>query len=473
MRIFFRQFCVFVLLTTQAFAQENHVEPRAAAGGISFTSANQFSGSVASGEAALTPLTLTLDEAIERGLKTNLGLLVRGTESNMVRAERVRVLSDLLPKVSAALTQVAEQINLATFGFTIPNSSPIIGPFAYSDIRASATVPVFDWTAWKNLKVTAENAKAAQLSLNDGRDLVVQTVAAGYLAILAAEQRVEVAKKEVEIAAAAFGGAHERHIAGVSPAIEELRAEVRHKQQMQRVLIRENELEKAKLSLARAIGLPAGQAFNVVGKSAYVPLEGLRLEDLARRAYQNRADYQSAQAQLRSAEMARQAVTAQRYPTFLVSGGYGDIGPTFAESHGTFSLIASLRMNLFDGGKIRSEQMQSDSVIERRKAELTDMRGRIDFEVRSAFLDLATAAQQMSIAQGNVDLAQETLRQAEERVAAGVTNNLEALLAQDALATANEDLVNAMYSHNLAKVGLARAVGSTEAAIKEFLGSGR
>jgi outer membrane protein TolC len=113
-----------------------------------------------------------------------------------------------------------------------------------------------------------------------------------------------------------------------------------------------------------------------------------------------------------------------------------------------------------------------DVEIERRRNELADLRGRIDFEVRSAMLDLNTAANQVALSRGNLDLANQTLQQARDRVAAGVVDNLEIIQAQEAVSAANQDLINGMYVHNLAKVSLARAVGSTEASLKQFLGGG-
>jgi outer membrane protein TolC len=331
---------------------------------------------------------------------------------------------------------------------------------------------LFDWTAFKNLKASAENARAAQLSLDDGRDLVVESVASGYVTLLADAGRIDVTRIQIATAEALLEGARDRHQAGVSPAIDELRATVELKTQQQRMLILQNQLAKDKLTLARAIGLPSGQDFEAADQAPYRPIENLSVENLLSKAYEARADYRSGEVQVHSAEIARQAANGQRYPTGNVSANYGDIGPTLANSHGTFSVVGTVSVNLFDGGRIRSDQTSVDVEIERRRNELADLRGRIDFEVRSALLDLNTAADQVALARGNLDLANQTLQQARDRVAAGVVDNLEIIQAQEAVSAANQDLINGMYVHNLAKVSLARAVGSTEASLKQFLGGG-
>ncbi len=439
-------------------------------GGIHFSSDDQFHGSVATGAATSAPLKLTLQDAIDRALKANLGLLVRGSETSAARAERLRTLSALLPNVSAAVAETETQISLAVYGFHFAGVPSIVGPFSFTDARAFANAPVFDWTAFKNLKASAENARAAQLSVEDGRDLVVQSVASGYMTLLADSGRIDVTRTQVATADALAVLAKDQHQAGIIPAIDELRAQVELKTQQQRLVILQNQLAKDKLTLARAIGLPLGQDFDTADQAPYRPIENLNTSNLLSKAYEARADYRSGEAQLHSAEIARQASGAERLPTGFLSANYGDIGPTLASSHGTFTVTGTVSVNVFDGGRVRSDQASADAEIERRRNELADLRGKIDFEVRSALLDLNTAAEQVSLARDNLDLASQTLQQARDRLAAGVTDNLEVVQAQEAVAAANQDLINGMYVHNLAKVSLARAVGSTETSLKQFLG---
>jgi outer membrane protein TolC len=447
-------------------------QPAIPSGGIHFSDSGQFNGSIATGVASATPLKLTLQDAIDRALKANLGLLVRGSDASAARLERVRTLSAMLPNVTAAVAETETQISLSVYGFHFAGVPSIVGPFNFTDARAFANAPVFDWTAFKNLKASAESARAAQLSVDDGRDLVVQSVASGYLTIVADLGRIDVTRAQIATATTLAQNAKDQHQAGILPAIDDLRAQVELKTQQQRLLILQNQLAKDKLTLARAIGLPSGQGFDVADEAPYRPLENLNTANLLSRAYEGRADYRSGEAQLHSAEIARQAAGAARLPTGFVSANYGDIGPTLAQSHGTFTVTGTVSVNVFDGGRIRADQSSADLEIERRRNDLADLKSKIDFEVRSALLDLNTAADQVSLARDDLDLANQALQQARDRLAAGVTDNLEVVQAQEAVAAANQDLINGMYVHNLAKVALARAVGSTETSLKQFLGGG-
>jgi outer membrane protein TolC len=430
----------------------------------------QFNGSTPTGEATPTPLNLSLDEAIARGMKTNLGLLTRDNSTVSARVDRMRLLAALLPTVSTSVSMTEQQIDLATFGFRFPGVPSIIGPFHYQDAGAKSDFTVYDGRALKAWRSGNESLRAAQLSAKDARDLVVQAVASAYLQIIATAARVDATRSQVDTAQALYERARDQHRAGTSPAIDELRSQVELKTQQQQLLALQNQVAKDKLSLARAIGLPSGQVFEITDKAPYKPLDDLAPADALQRAYTARADYQSAQAQVRAAELLHQAARAEWTPTASISSNYDVVGPTFAQSHGTFGITGSIKFNLFDGGTRRADILQTDTDLKQRREDLANIQGQIDQDVRAALLDLKSASDQVAVAQDNVALADQTLTQARDRFAAGVTDNIEVVQAQDSVAAAQQNLISAIYAHNLAKVALARAMGSTEANLKTFMG---
>src|SRR5262249_49975225 len=138
---------------------------------------NPFQGSVPSGAPSATPLALTLQEAIDRGLKTNLGLLLNTSANEIARGERLRALSALIPEITAWAAETVEQLNLKAtgFNFTFPGVSipTIVGPFHYTDVRGYASWRPFDYNALKQHSASQESQRAAQFSVLDARDLVV------------------------------------------------------------------------------------------------------------------------------------------------------------------------------------------------------------------------------------------------------------------------------------------------------------
>ena len=434
---------------------------------------SQFQGSVPKGTASPTPVPLTLREAIDRGLQANLGLLVSDSASEIARGQRLVSLSALLPSVTGQISQTEEQSSLKTLGLnlSIPGAyvPTIIGPFHYTDVRAYASWNLFDYSAIRNHRSARESERAARLSAQDARDLVVQAVASGYLEIIADSSRIDAIRSQVETAQVLYDRTADQRRAGTAAGIDVLRSQVELQQQQQRLLAQENQFAQDKLALGRVIGLPSGQDFNLAESVPFAPLASIAQEQALRTAFEQRADYQSYQAQVRAAAEAVSAARAQRYPAGSVTADYGDVGPALNDSHGTFAFVAAARFNIFDSGRISADVIQAVAALKQRQDELADLGGQIDFQIRTAFLNIRTASDQVAVAESSLGLANETLLQARDRFSAGVSDNIEVVQAQESVATANDNLIAALYAHNLAKVALARALGATDREIRNLL----
>ncbi len=419
------------------------------------------------------PVSLTLRDAIDRGLRNNLGLLLSEQASEGARAERLRSLSALLPQVNGAVSENVEQINLKTRGinFHLPGfSTPtIVGPFQYTDARAYASFSVFDYGLHKSYRAAREAERAAQLSFKDAHDLVVQSVANAYLLVIAGTSRVQALQAQVETDRAIYDRTADQKRAGTTAVIDVLRAHVELQQEQQQLIAQENQVAKDKLALGRVIGLPAGQQFTIADTEPYSPLAAMSPDQALRAAYEQRADFQSAKASVRAADDAVNAARAERYPNLGVAADYGDVGTTLKNSHGTFTFQAFAKFNIFDGGRISGDITQARAALKQRQDELADLGGQIDYQVRAALLDIQSTADQVAVAKSNLDLANQTLTQAQDRFASGVADTIEVVQAQGSVAVANDNLIAALYAHNLSKVELARALGSTEQQIQKFM----
>ncbi len=446
-------------------------ETTAAPSALTPPNTSPFSGSMPSGTATNEVIPLSITDAIDRGLRYNLGLVLGGFGVQSARAERLRALSDLLPHVHARASEMAEQINLAAFGFPVPpGSNPIIGPFGVFDARATASQSILDLHAINRTRSASEDVRAANFAQQDAREIVALVVANLYLRTLAEQARVEAAHAQFTTAETIYRQSGDLKKSGVAAGIDVLRAQVTMQARQQRVLSTENDLAKSKLALARAIGMPLGQQYTLADAMPNPALPPVSLEQALKDAYQNRPDYLRAASQVRAAELNRTAASAQRLPALRFDGDYGDIGPTPGNSHGTFTAQASVQVPIFEGGKISADVQQADTLLARRRAELEDLRGRIDADVRTAFLDLNAAAQRVEVARSSVELANQQLQQARDRYAAGVAGSLEVTQSEEAIAAANDDLIESTYAYNIAKAMLARAAGVAEKSIKQFLG---
>jgi outer membrane protein TolC len=311
--------------------------------------------------------------------------------------------------------------------------------------------------------------EAAHLAYKDARDIVVLAAGNAYLETLASAARVETAQAQVITAQTVYDRSVDQQKAGVSPAIDVLRARVELQTQQQQLIVAKNNYAKQKLTLGRTIGLPPGQEFSLTDKAPYAPLAAMGVQEALQRAYATRSDYMAAAQQVRSAEYLRRAATAEHYPTLGIAGYYGDSGIRPGSSHGVFQAGVTLDIPIFAGGKVHGDVLESEASLRQARQQLENLRGQIDLDVRSALLDLASAAEQVEVARSTVDLANQTLIQSQDRFTAGVTDNLEVVQAQESVTSANENYISSLYAHNLAKVELARAIGFAEQGVRLYL----
>lgn len=436
---------------------------------------NPLLGSVPTGQATSTPLPLSLKDAFDRALKYNLGIIESDQGTRAARAERLRSLNALLPNLDARISNTVEQLNLKALGFNVHipgiNIPTITPPFAVQDARATVSQEVFDWAAVKNLKASDAAEKASQDTYRNDRELVVLTTANAYLLVVSDAATVDSTRAQVETAKVLYQRTADQHKAGVVANIDELRSRVEFQTQQQRLIAAQNQLDIDKLTLGRVIGLPNGQQFELTDAVSYAPLDGMTLNGALQQAYAARSDYLSAEEQVRSAQLSIQAAGAENYPSLSLYTDFGDIGsPNFGTSHETFTFAAMLNIPIFQGTRVRADKLQADSALRQRQAELEDLRGKIDDEVRTAFLNLKSSSDLVAVARSNIDLAHQTLKQAQDRFLSGVADNLEVVQAQESVASAEQSYIASLYSYNLAKVSLAQATGIAEQSALHFLG---
>jgi outer membrane protein TolC len=433
-------------------------------------SQNPYLGGVPAGKLSPTPVALSLEDAVAFGLKQNLGGVLATDAITDARGQRWQALSELLPNIVTDTGFGVHQVNVkAAFGLTIRGEPPIIGPFGYFDSRAYLTQSAFDWGSIERVRSSTAQAKSAVFSAKDAREIVVLVIVSNYLLVIADRSEVESATSQRDTAKALFQQTSDQKTAGLASAVDVLRQHVQMQSREQKLIVAKNNLAKQKLVLARAIGLPSGQTFEITTDVPYRELTPSSPDEAIQSAYKARSDFQSQMNQVRSAELARRAASAERYPSLGVETDYGLSGVNPGSSHGTVDAAATLRIPVFQGGRVHGDVLRADALLSREGQRLEDLRARIDQEVRDAYLDLEAAAEEVSVEKSAVALATQNLEQSRDRFVSGVTDNIEVVQAQDALAIATDSYIASLYSHNLAKISLARATGVAESRFAEYV----
>ena len=431
-------------------------------GAVPGASRRRFSGS------------LSFRDAIERGLDFNLGGIDASALLKQSHGIRGVARSDLLPRLVADASATAERLNLAAIGvqgtvipgFTFPT---VVGPFSLYDVRARLSQTVFDRTAWQNFRATSALVRANELTIEDTRDLIVLAVGGTYLQVLAVGARVDSARAQLETANALYQQNAQRRAVGIVAQLDVDRSQVQALTQQQRLVSLEADFAKQKITLARMIGLPPVESYLLGDRVAFSAAPPLTLEDALRQAREQRADLKAAGAQVEAAERALAAARAQRLPTVNVNADVGTLGNTPESSQVTYAVAGAVRVPIWLGGRTGALILQAEAAVDQRRAELEDLTSQVEADVRKAFLDLRATTTQVEVAERNRQVAGQALTLTRQRYDAGVSDNVEVIQAQEALSTAELDYINSIFSHNLAKLNVARAIGQTAERVSDFV----
>lgn len=417
-------------------------------------------------------LKVSLQDAIDRGLKTNLGALLASSDIQSAQGQRWQQLSALLPHVSAAPYVAASQVNLKEvgFNFSIPGVAipSVVGPFSYFDARASVTTNLFSWGAIQGERAATQRLQSSRHTYNDARDLVVLAVGYNYLLAVADGATIDTAQAQVNTAQALFTQAEDQVQAGTSPAIDALRNHVELQTREQQLIQAKNDYAIQRLTLARVIGLAPGQQFELTDKSLYQPFTGITLDEALKQAYASRSDYQAALADVHASEYTLSAAKAERYPSLGFSADYGVAGSHADQSHGVMDVRGTLNVPIFTGGATHGDILQAQAQLTQARERLANMHAQIDQDVRTALLNLQSSSDLVNVAKSNIDLANQTLAQSRDRFSAGVTDSVEVVQSEEQVASANQQYISSLYNFNYAKIALARAMGKAEQGVKEY-----
>ena len=424
-------------------------------------------------------LSLSLDDAIARGLKQNLQVLLANQTERAVRGQISTVFYQLLPNLRATGYTRTQEIDLAALGFK-PSSLAAFG-FAPGTIHTvlkvdttsaqlSADQVLFNLPDFYLYAAAKKAANVVTMNTLNTRGGVVQAVGTQYLAALADEAQIANAQALVTADEEVLRQATLAHDAGVGTNLDVLRARVQLQSEQQALVKAQNTFAKDKIALNRLVGLPAEQQLTLTDSVPYADLTEMSLGETKTLAYQRRKDLLELEAQLEVAERSRKAVKYERMPSLAFNGYYGVLGETHGLYHGVFTAQGVLKIPIFEESRFRGETEVAAAQEIGLRHQIESLRVTIDAQVRASRLDVESSAELVKVARSNVDLAAEALQDTRDRFAAGVDDNLPVVQAQATLAAAQSRLIATEFQLNQAKLDLARNTGVVETEYKQYLG---
>jgi outer membrane protein TolC len=448
------------------------------------SAANPFYGSVTAHPVTNDVLKLSLDDAVRMGLQNNLGLKEAENGEGAIRGEKNEALQLFLPTIGLSGGTGIFQHDLAALGFG-PGAISKIGslfpgglPAGFSGItkddltqgQVNFNETLFSGPVIAGWRAAGAAQRVAYFAKMSARGEVVQDVATAYLHAIADASEVDDASAQEAADQVLLNQEHAAHEAGTAANLDELRARVQLQAQQQTLIAAQNALEKDLILLKREIGVEPGQKIQLTDPAPYSDLAAQTPDEVRAVAYKNRQDYQNLQNQLVEYKAIHSAYRSQRLPTLSFSGYWGVDMVNGAGTHGNFSAVGTLSVPIFREARLRGDEDTAAAELAAVNAELANLRGRIDEQVRDALLDVDAEGKLLQVARSNVDLATRAVSDETDRVNAGVDDNLPLVTAQATLASAQSNLVESLCRYNLAKLSLARATGVIELQYRVYLG---
>jgi len=430
-------------------------------------------------------LKVSLDDAIRRGLETNLGLKESEYNQKVLHGEENEALQQFLPTITLTGDTGVHQYNLAAEGFSSGVISkfgalfpggvlpPGISTITRNDLTEGQIhfeQTLFSGPVIAGYKAARSAERVAYYAMESARGQVVQNVATAYLEAIAAGSEVENAKAREQEADVQFTHASEAHQAGTVAHLDVLRAQVELQTEEQAVIAAQNNLDKDMILLKREIGIDPAQPVELTDNAPYSELALQTPAEVLVIAYKNRQNYQNLINQVAEDKAIHAAYRSRRLPTLKFSSYWGVSTVDGAGTHGDFSAVGTLSFPIFREAGLRGDEDASKAQLDADTAQLASLRTQIDEQVRDALLDVAATQKLVDVARSNVALATRALSDETDRVNAGVDDNLPLVTAQATLASAQTNLVQSLYQYNVAKLALARAAGVIEQEYRAYLG---
>ncbi len=427
------------------------------------------------------PMPLSLDDAIARSLLHNVQVEQAEQSEQVVRGQVLTEENTLLPNLSAQISSSAEELNLAAMGFKPASLAPLLAQFGLTTFATIVKVdvtsaelqvsqPLFNLPAYFLYRSASKARAGANFTTLNVRGGLVLEVGGQYLRVLADAAQIANARALEASDARALQQAVDAHRAGTATNLDELRARVQLQTQQQQVISAENTYAKDKVQLNRLMGMPAEQELQLTDTVPYREMAEIPLPIAMDLATVHRKDLLNLQSQVEVATATEKAIRYQRLPTVGVNGFYGVLGETTGLYHGVFTAEGTVRIPIFREAEFRGEEAVAATQMLGLKQQIAALHDTIEGQIRSSMLDVQSANDQVVVARSNVELARQELSDAEQRFAAGVSDNLPLVQAQATLAGAENQLVQTTFQYNTSKLELARNTGVVETQYRVYLG---
>ena len=414
-------------------------------------------------------LTLTLDQALERGVQTSARLREAGARTEMASAvaEQRRAASQPQVMVQAGYMRTN---HVTPFVLPVPGSTGPVQPI-YPDVpdnyrsRLDLQYPLYNSGRFTALEQAARSeSAAADADERTARADLSLEIARAYWTFVTAIEQLRVVEQSIAATRAHLENARRRLEAGIVAPHDVLAIEAQESRQQLLAIQARGNRDVAEADLARLIGAPQARIQPASPLAPPAPVTA-GLESLVAEATSRRAERAALSRRLTAAEERLKAAEVSNRPTVSAGGGFDyaspnpRIFPREPEWHTSWDLGVNVGWLLFDGGRKGAEVAETSAARRAIRARIDEFDAVLGLEVRRAVTELTSSLAAIETAEHGIRAAAEARRVASERFLAGVATSADVLDAQVVLLQAELDRTQALAAGRVAEARVARAVG--------------
>jgi outer membrane protein len=414
---------------------------------------------LAAGSAA-AQTKLTFDGAMRRALEVNNPVERAREDIGIAEANRDQLLSAVMPRITLDGNLTRNSIE-QTFGGEGEDSVTILprNDWAY---RVVLSQPIFagrrELRAYSQAKINVENARGRT---RFAEDATLLRVASSYLAVVNADRRIDVERRNVELAERRLKQAQAFFEAGEVTKVDVFRAETAQKAAQRLMAVAAQQREHAAAQLREDLDLD-GPVEVVVPETALPPLPDEA--QLVARAMESRPDIDVAENNVRIASLEIQKQRGYWLPTVTFDGGWISQKTPFPADQYTYG---SLRFNvpIFQAGEVQARVANARHLERQAQLALEEAKTGAREDVRTALVDLHSSVIGLQLAGEQLTAAQAEYDQAFELYRAQEATSLDVASSETSLADARRAVAEETLNRDLAELRVWFAAGAMKDAV--------
>jgi len=402
-------------------------------------------------------LKLTLRGTLTAAVDNNPDVQLYKERIEAAQGQVQTQLGSLLPNLAGTVRQTRQTQFLGTFGLAPQRTDP----FSIFDGRVNASQNLFSVSLIQRWRASRESLHVTEFESDSRKYDVMASSALAYMEGLKAMAMVKMHEANQRVMEELLALVKQRHRGGVATGLDIVRLDAQIATERQLASVSRYDVEHSKLTLLNLLAIPYDVKLALTDDLKSDIGEIPSSQGAVESALGARPEVQAQFTRVKASELTYSSITGERLPSLVAQGDYGLIGNRLNNTLDTYNMALLLQIPIFDGAQREGRIAEARIQLRQEALRMRMVLNQVKMEVYDALAAVTAAREQMAIAQAGLQMATKELDLARERYAViTAASYFELTNGLTSVARGRENLVNALFQLNAARVNLARSTGS-------------